>query len=285
MHDLTDLGHRLRASFVGRCVGTFAGMQGIDRAMVIASQAFTALIPLLILTSALAPVGSENGVSDAIVRKFALGGDAAAAVRQVFAHRGEGSTGALSVLLLVFSGFALARRMQRMYQQAWRLDAAAGVRGSVNAALGLGVLLIELALLALARTLVRGLPLDGVLGFTVSALAGIALWTSIPWLLLDRRLPWRQLVPAGVLASASTAVYGVATTVYMPRLIESYSQRYGLFGVTLALVGWLLAVSLIVVGAAVVAAELARAQDPWARRLRVRLRLEDAHSDGAVRDG
>ena len=51
-------------------------------------------------------------------------------------------------------------------------------------------------------------------------------------------------------------------------MLESYSERYGLFGVTLALVGWLLAISFIVVAATVVAAELDRAPEPWARRLR-----------------
>jgi membrane protein len=46
-----------------------------------------------------------------------------------------------------------------------------------------------------------------------------------------------------------------------------------MFGVTLALVGWLLAIALIVVAATVVAAEFDRAPDPWAERLRRRLRL------------
>jgi membrane protein len=76
-----------------------------------------------------------------------------------------------------------------------------------------------------------------------------------------------------VLTAACTALYGVATTVYMPQLFETYSQRYGLFGVTLALVGWLLCISFIVVAATVVAAQFDRDDDPWARRMRVRLRM------------
>ena len=57
----------------------------------------------------------------------------------------------------------------------------------------------------------------------------------------------------------------------MPALIESYSQRYGLFGVTLSLIGWLLVTALIILTATVVAAEFDRAQEPWARRIRARL--------------
>ena len=41
-----------------------------------------------------------------------------------------------SLLLLVFSGVSLTRRLQRMYLQAWRLEPLPGVRGSLNAALG-----------------------------------------------------------------------------------------------------------------------------------------------------
>ena len=51
----------------------------------------------------------------------------------------------------------------------------------------------------------------------------------------------------------------------MPQLFETYSLRYGLFGVTLALVGWLLCISVIVVAATVVAAQFDRDDDPWAR--------------------
>ncbi|HEU4947661.1 MAG TPA: YhjD/YihY/BrkB family envelope integrity protein [Kribbella sp.] len=242
--------------------------------MVLASQAFTALIPLLILVSALAPVDEQNVVADALIHRFELEGDAAGAVEQVFAHSGEATTGVLSVVLLLFSGISLARRMQRMYLLAWRLEPRAGIRGSLNAAVGLAALLIEFGLLYLLRSLVRRLPSEWVLGAPLTALASLILWTSVPWLLLDRRIRWRRLLPTGALAAVCASVYGAATTIYMPRLMESYSQRYGLFGVTLALVGWLLCICLIVVAATVVAAEFDRAQEPWARRLRSRLRLE-----------
>ena len=265
---------RLKHSFAGRCIGSFVEFQGVDRAMAIAAQAFTALIPLLLLVSAFAPRDNQNLVADGVIGKFELSGSAAAAVRQVFAHSGEASTGVLSVLLLLFSGVSLARRMQRMYLQAWGLEPRTGPRGSFNAALGLTVLLLEIALLAAARSLVRQLPADWVLGAPLLAFASLVLWTSVPWLLLDRRVHWRRLLPAGALAAIGTSVYGVASTIYMPRLLESYNERYGLFGVTLSLVGWLLCVSLIIVATTVVAAELDRSAEPWARRLRTRFGLD-----------
>ena len=277
--DREAIRRRLEDSFVGRCLGTVVAMQGVDRAMVIASQAFTALIPLLMLVSSLAPQSNRDLVSDAIIRRFELTGSAAEAVQQVFATSQQATTGLLGAVLLLFSGVSLARRMQRMYAQAWRVDLRPGVRGSFNAAIGLGALLLEVALLALARTLVRALPLDWVLGAPLTLAASLLIWTSIPYLLLDRRIEWRRLLPGGAIAALSASVYGVASTLYMPRLLESYSLQYGLFGVTLALIGWLLCISFIIVGATVLAAELDRAPEPWARRVRMALGSERVAGD------
>ena len=111
------------------------------------------------------------------------------------------------------------------------------------------------------------------------------LWTSVPWLLLDRRIPWRRLLPAGALTATGASLYGVATTIYMPRLMETNSERYGLFGVTVALVGWLLCISFIVVAATVVAAEFDRSPEPWARAVRRRLGIRDAETTVSTRRG
>lgn len=107
-----------------------------------------------------------------------------------------------------------------------------------------------------------------------SVLTGLVLWTTIPWLLMDRRVAWRLLIPCGVLTTVLSGAYAVATTIYMPGLMNRYSQQYGLFGVTLALVGWLLCVAFIIVFSTVVAAEFDRSEDPWARSLRRRFGLE-----------
>ena len=209
-------------------------------------------------------------MSNVLIAKFELRGDAAHAVEQLFARSGDTSIGVLSLVLLVFSGVSLTRRLQKMYLQAWRLDRPPGVRASLNAAVGLVALLLEIALLSLLRKLVSALPLDWVLGVPLSLLVSLALWTTVPWLLLDRRVSFRRLLPAGGLTAVAAGVYGLVSTVYMPRTMETYSQRYGLFGVTVALVGWLLCSALILVAATVVAAEADRAPEAWARRLRGR---------------
>ncbi len=254
--------------FPTRCLRRFFAVQGVDRAMVIASQAFTALIPLVILTSAILPTDNHGSIADAIVRKFALTGDSANAVQTVFAPSGEASIGVLSVVLLLLSGISLSRRIQRMYLEAWEMPRAPSVRASLYAAVALGALMLELLLLSFIRSLLREVPFDWAAGLTGSLFSSIVVWTSIPWLLLNRRVAWQRLLPAGVLAGGLCTLWGYATTVYMPRLMTSYSERYGLFGVTVALVGWLLCISFIIVASTAVAAEFDRAPEAWATRLR-----------------
>jgi membrane protein len=280
LQDVQALRRRLEESFLGRCVTSFVEIQGLDRAMVISSQAFTALIPLLIMVSAVLSAGSASVVAESVIRRFGLSGDTATSVEVVFASSGSGTVGVLSLLLLFYSGVSLTRRLQRMYLAAWQLPPLPGVRGPVNAALALAALLVQVSLLYLVRTIVRALPFEWAATVPLSILASLLLWTSIPWLLLDRRVHWRRLLPAGFLAGTCSSLYGFATSIYMPRLMETYNERYGLFGVTVALVGWLLCISVIVVAATVVAAELDRHPEPWAERVRARLRIDGSPLPG-----
>jgi len=59
-------------------------MEGVDRCIVISAQTFTALIPLFIVVASAAPAGQEDAVSQAIIDRFALTGESAAAVEQLF---------------------------------------------------------------------------------------------------------------------------------------------------------------------------------------------------------
>src|SRR4051812_28157358 len=201
---LQVVAQRLETTFAGRCGREFIALQGFDRSLVLASQAFTALIPLLLLVSALAPADDRDIVARALIGRFRLTGDSADAVRQLFTHSGSSATGVLSGFLLVFSGVSLSRRMQRMYQQAWQVRPRPGVVHAAHAALGLAALVLGIALLYTARALVDQLPVSGVLLLIVSVAASFVLWTTIPWLLLDRRLAWRRLVPGGLLTTVCT---------------------------------------------------------------------------------
>ena len=136
-------------------------MTGIDRSMVLASQAFTSLIPLLILVATWAPAGEEDVISASIIRKFHLEGDAASAVTQLFAvpESATGSVSTFSALLLLISGTSFTRRFQRMYRAAYEQEKH-GIRSGVYSTLGLIVMLVEVFVLYGVRALVAYLPVQ-----------------------------------------------------------------------------------------------------------------------------
>ncbi len=274
--DLTALAERLWGSFLGRCVHRFIGMEGIDRSLVLASQVFTALIPLLIVVAALAP-GQPDLIAQTIITKFGLTGAPADSVTELFQipdSAVQSSVSVASAVLLVYSGVAFTRRLQKMYRAAWDQQKT-GVRGNLFAGMGLLALLAEVVLLYLVLSLVRDLPADWLTLLPVSILAGVVPWTSVPYLLLNRQVYWRRLLFAGVLTSTAMAVYSMATTLYMPDLVEQSTAQFGLFGVTIAIIGWLLGSTGIVVASAAVGAEFDQSQARWALRVKARWRLSD----------
>lgn len=274
--DFAALSQRVGESFLGGCVRRFLTMNGIDRSLVLASQAFTALIPLLILVSTLLPAGSTHVVSQTIVRKFGLSGDSATAVHRLF-ETPEVATSSLSVfsaLLLVFSGISYTRRLQATYLAAWDRPKPGG-RGALSAALGLFALLAEVLALYTIQGLFAHLPFAWLLAVPLSAATGLLLWTSIPYLLMDRQVHWRRLLVGGGVTAIATALYGVATTVYMPSLVARYTSEFGLFGITIAIVGWLLAISVVLVASASIGAEFDRSRAHWALVTKQRFGLVD----------
>ena len=274
--DAIELAQRIWDSFLGRCVQRFLKMRGIDRSVMLSSQAFTALIPLLILVGSRVPAGSEDALSEAIIRRFGLDGDAAAAVTLLFdiPDDATGSISTFSLLLLVASGTSFTRRLQMTYRLAWGL-AKAGSRSGLYSGIALLVLIAEISMLYGVRAFVRSLPQSWLITIPLSVVAGLVLWTSIPYLLLDRRVHWRRLLFSGAVAGVATALYSVATTIYMPGLIERSTNGFGLFGITISLIGWLLAISVILVASAAIGAEFDSCQATWARALKTRLGLEE----------
>jgi membrane protein len=276
MDDVTALALRLWGSFLGRCVHRFLRMEGIDRCLVLSSQAFTALIPLLIVVSAVAPPGGAEVVARTIITKFGLSGASAASVEQLFAVEGvsQSLVGAGSFLLMLYSGVSFTRRLQKMYRAAWGQQKA-DARGNVLAVVALVALLVEFIAVYAIMSLVHTLPADWLLALPLAVLTGLVPWTSIPFLLLDRDVYWRRLLVTGGLTALAMAIYGTTTTLYMPEMIERYTRDFGLFGVTIALIGWLLGAAGIVVAGAAIGVELDQSRAPWALRLKERYRLSD----------
>ncbi|HST90652.1 MAG TPA: hypothetical protein VLJ13_00465, partial [Brevundimonas sp.] len=95
-----------------------------------------------------------------------------------------------------------------------------------------------------------------VVAFVLRVVANTAVWIILQSFLLSRRVPIRRLLRSSFVIAAGSAVLSLYSALWMPRVIASNAEEYGIIGITFALLTWLIVVSLCMVVAAVVSAEL-----------------------------
>ena len=244
--DLTALSERVRtpSSDERAAVRPDGRVRPLHR---ISAQIFTALIPLFIVVASAAPAGQEDVISQAIIDRFALTGDTAAAVDQLFTT----PPGATSEVTL-FSAFAALLR--RRLHPAPAADVPSGV--------GAGEGRRPQHLLRHPRPARPGLsrwssPTGSAASSAASRSSGSgrsrSRWPSA-WC-SGRRSPtsswtgrctgdgcWRRRH-----VGPGTTVFSIATPIYMPELMTRATNEFGLFGITITIIGWLLVASFILV--------------------------------------
>lgn len=236
----------------------FVSVQGIDRAMAIAAQAYSAFLPLVIVYSSTLPRGENEDFADVLVNRFELEGATAASVRQAFAPSGavESSLTVLGVLLLLVSTLSFTRGLQRMYEGAFGLPTL-GMRNTPRALTWLLVIGVVLAV----RPVVTE-PLSGWLLVAGTLTMSTLLWLITPYLLLGRRVRPLRLLPSAALTAIGMAGIGVWSVLYMPHQLASSAAQYGVIGIGFAMLTWFVAVSSVIVVATTGGATIA---DRWIR--------------------
>lgn len=247
-------------SHIVRVLLRFAAINGKNRMVILASQAFTAVVPLLLVIASLAasPEGN-NRLATSLVQRFRLKGQAATALEALFSRPPDavGGFGLVSIVLLAFSVLSLARTLQDCFEAAWGLPPR-GLRGTLYGISGTALFVLEIAAITLTAGLLRGTPGGAVTTWFARAAESVLIWLLLQYVLLSGRIPWRRLVPGALLAGAGQLLISAGSAIYMPNLIASNSARYGLIGVALALITWLLIIAAAIVVGAAAGAELAR---------------------------
>ncbi|MEU7906512.1 YhjD/YihY/BrkB family envelope integrity protein [Actinoplanes sp. NPDC049118] len=262
-----DLLSRAESTLVVRCLRRFAAINGRDRSLVLGGQAFTAIIPLLIVVAAAASGKGPTALADRLAARFHVTGVSAQAIRTLF-ERPPGATGTFTivgVVVLLFSVLNLTRSLQRTYEAAWQLPAI-GVRGTLNGVTAVGLLISSLLVLSLLVGMLRQVPAGTLFAVVLRVVMSTGIWLLLQFLLLSRRIPFRRLLPGSIVAGAGGALLNLYSAVWMPRVIENNSGRYGIIGITFALLTWLILVCVCVVVAAVIGAEMGGAPAPGGHR-------------------
>jgi membrane protein len=242
---------RLLRAWVDRVVE----IEGIDRAVVLGAQGFSALFPLLIVYSSLLDPGGSTAFVDRLIDRLELSGSAADSLRRAFAppEAVQNSVTAFSAVILVVSALTFTRAMQRLYERAWRLRPR-GMRSSGWGLLWLAGITVFLSL----RQVVDG-AFSGPADVIVSIALGTVLWLMSPFILLARREAFRALLPGALLTALAMTAFSVVTVVLAPRSFASAANAYGLIGVAFAMIGWLIAAGIVIMLAATLGAVIAEA--------------------------
>ena len=226
----------LRPEFVLRVLNRFQKVAGFDRAIALASGALTAMIPLLIVTTAVSSQLGGKGTADRLIDRYELTGGGAEAVRDVFAPPSGASTslGVVGFLFLMVAVLSFTRAVQRLFEQTWELKPLS-VRNTLNGVQWIGGLVVYLAVSGFIHSALGRSRLElGAAVVDAPVTAVFLLWSG--WMLSAKRIARRDLLPFAILGAVLLAVYSVAATVYVPSLFNTYATRYGVIGAVFAMI-------------------------------------------------
>jgi uncharacterized BrkB/YihY/UPF0761 family membrane protein len=246
----------LRPEFVLRVVNRFQKVAGFDRSVALASSALTAVIPLAILTSALASHFGGKSTADHIIERYELTGGGAEAVRDIFSPASGSSTslGIVGFLFLVVAVLSFTRAVQRLFEQTWQLKPLS-VRNTFNGLLWVAALTPYVALNGLLHAVLGRSALELTASLLAIPLSAVFLvWSG--WVLSARRIARGDLMPFAILASVLIAAYSVGARVYLPHLFSTYATRYGVIGAVFAIISALFCIMVIIVGSAAAGREI-----------------------------
>jgi membrane protein len=129
------------------------------------------------------------------------------------------------------------------------------VRNSLNGLLWVAGLTVFLSVSGGLRAVLGHTTLELTATLLILPLsAGFLVWSG--WVLSAKRIPWRDLMPFGVIGAVASAIYSVGATVYVPHLFSTYATRYGVIGAVFALISALFCVMVVITASAAAGREV-----------------------------
>ena len=234
----------------------FKEMEGSHLALVIAANAFIAVIPLLIIGYAfIEAFNPQRSFGTVLVDRFHLTGPTSGIVAATFTTAKAGKSVALSIGLisLLITGLDIAGTVGTAYARSFHMSLPRGWRRYARGSVWLVALLAMTSLALTVRYWASSRPwwFLVVVGPISFAMTLVFYWAT-PRLVLDLPFGWRDLLPGALIAAVLAGVLNIASTFVLARWFSWYGQAYGSFGVALALMSWVGIVSLFWVAIAAV---------------------------------
>jgi membrane protein len=253
--DDRSVGHRVRAlvgtTAFGRAVlrlaRTLVEIEVFDRSMTLAAQAFTSILPLIIVGAALRR-GDARPIGAGLSGYLGLNRSAADALERAVPASSDvvSSLGWFGILLLVVSATAFSRALERFYSRVWSIKKP-GFRAVWRWLAVLATVLLGLVLVQFTRSTLRAEGSFVVLSGMVEFILWTLVWLFAGWSVLNRTITLRALLPGAVLCGAGLAIVGGFGRIYLPIALTSAADQFGVLGITIAYVGWLFVIMSVVV--------------------------------------
>ncbi len=229
-----------------------------DRILMLAGQGFIAIIPAVIILATLLSSADGAAIANYVIERYGITGDVAESVRNLFSRPPDatGSISLISIVIVLMSVNSYGRSIRRTMERAWSLPPA-GFRGAVYGLLGVALLVITNALVGWTWATTQ--DRSGLVIATAATIGvGAVGWMALLLLFLARRHDWRTLLPGALFGGAAQMIAAWSMAIYLPYALNRNAERYGVIGISIAMVTWMLIVATVVVCVSVFSAEAAR---------------------------
>ena len=225
-----------------------------DRAMTIAAQFFTSVLPILILATTWAGKDEAEAISNAM----GMPEESRSLIDQALSSSETAAFGIVGTLFVLGSATSLSRALTRAFVAIWQVRRP---KGSIGTAWRwLAVVLVLALALVVGHTLseqAKFLPPRAVWPVALSLLTDVGVAVFVPWVLLAGIVGVRQLLPGALVFAVVMLGVRPAADAWLPRALETSAERYGPIGLAFTYLAWLYVVSFIFVAATILGQVLA----------------------------
>jgi membrane protein len=248
---------RLDASSVGHVQRRFVQADLANQAMILAALALSLLLPVLVTLAAVLPLGASGSLPATVGRRLGLSAGSIADLQRLFPTRDavRGGSTVFGGIFTLVSAYAWPTALQRGYEIAWGVESK-GWRGLWRPLAWLIVFVAFVAgLLVLPRSGIAD-PWRTILLLVIwtPVVFGWTWWTQ--HFLLRGAVRWRLLVPGAAAMTVGLIGLRAFAAVYLSTAISSNYAQYGPLGIVFMLLTWLIALSVVMLGGAVLGAAL-----------------------------
>ncbi|MBS2532841.1 YihY/virulence factor BrkB family protein [Catenulispora sp. NF23] len=222
----------------------------LRRSMAFATLGLVALAPLLVVVAAVSP-SSQKGLGQWVVDGMGLPPNTAVPVLRLFAahHREVGQIGILGLALLAAFGLAFVTDVQLSYQRIWEIPPESW-RQAWRRAVWLAALIGYLAFEVESGALLRHGPVEQAMRIIVFVTAALSFFWWGQYFLLAGRVPWGWLLPGALATVAGLSGLRAFSALVFKPMIASSAKDYGMVGVVLVVLSWLIGVGFVIFGGA-----------------------------------